>query len=338
MSDVLAVFVVVVSSPVRSLLDIRDPFSLTYLVAGFVFAAIVYMSVRRSFGLATLRRFVRHALPRRVVRHRSTRLDLELYVANTMMYTLSVLLLGVSSVYWSGLATGALESLVGASPAFATAWPGWLSALLLTVLLVLAVDLGYWLAHWCCHYVPACWEFHKVHHSAEVMTPLTEWRQHPFELVLFSVSIAVVQGTVHGSLEWFLGKEAQPFTLLQFNAGLLIFFLTFHHLRHSQVWMPVTGVFGRIVHSPAHHHIHHSTKPEHFDKNLGFCLSVWDWVFGTLCIPKRYERIRFGIGEELRELDTLAKCYVTPVRKMWGHALALFGRKSQAGETGSGSG
>src|ERR1039458_8498353 len=35
------------------------------------------------------------------------------------------------------------------------------------------------------HAIPALWEFHKVHHSAEVLTPLTEMRTHPVEIIAF---------------------------------------------------------------------------------------------------------------------------------------------------------
>jgi hypothetical protein len=60
-------------------------------------------------------------------------------------------------------------------------WPAWTVLTLATSLQVLAYELAYWFAHYCFHKVPALGEFHKVHHSAEVMTGLTELRQHPVE-------------------------------------------------------------------------------------------------------------------------------------------------------------
>ena len=56
------------------------------------------------------------------------------------------------------------------------------------------------------------------------------------------------------------------------------------------MWIPFTGLAGRILQSPAHHQIHHSDNPAHWDKNLGFALAVWDWAFGTLYIPERRAR------------------------------------------------
>ena len=81
----------------------------------------------------------------------------------------------------------------------------------------------------------------------------------------------------------------------------MMFLLTYGHLRHSHMWIAFTGLAGRILQSPAHHQIHHSTNPAHFDKNLGFALAVWDWAFGTLAIPARTrEPIVFGVGDEGR--------------------------------------
>jgi sterol desaturase/sphingolipid hydroxylase (fatty acid hydroxylase superfamily) len=79
----------------------------------------------------------------------------------------------------------------------------------------------------------------------------------------------------------------------------MAFLLTYGHLRHSNMWIAFTGIAGRILQSPAHHQLHHSTNPAHFDKNLGFALAFWDWAFGTLVIPaKTREPIVFGVGGE----------------------------------------
>ena len=46
-------------------------------------------------------------------------------------------------------------------------------------ILFLAYELGYWLNHYLSHRIAFLWEFHKVHHSATVLTPLTNFRVHP---------------------------------------------------------------------------------------------------------------------------------------------------------------
>jgi sterol desaturase/sphingolipid hydroxylase (fatty acid hydroxylase superfamily) len=93
----------------------------------------------------------------------------------------------------------------------------------------------------------------------------------------------------------------------------MIFLLTWGHLRHSHLWIPFRGVAGRLFQSPAHHQVHHSTDPAHFDKNLGFALAVWDWAFGTLHIPSVEREVKqFGVGEEAPEFDTVMKTLARP--------------------------
>jgi hypothetical protein len=62
------------------------------------------------------------------------------------------------------------------------------------------------------------------------------------------------------------------------------------------MWIAFRGVLGRIFVSPAHHQVHHSANPRHFNKNFGSCLALWDWMFGTLYVPaKKREPIAFGV-------------------------------------------
>jgi hypothetical protein len=53
-----------------------------------------------------------------------------------------------------------------------------------------------------------------------------------------------------------------------------------------------------LILSPAHHQIHHSDDPQHFNRNLGSVLAVWDWMFGTLEIPdEKNPRLTYGVDE-----------------------------------------
>ena len=83
------------------------------------------------------------------------------------------------------------------------------------------------------------------------------------------------------------------------------------------------GVLAYILQSPAHHQIHHSTDPRHFDKNLGYCLSVWDYVFGTLYIPQKNEKVTFGLldtegaRDKLARSTSLATHFILPFQRIW---------------------
>jgi sterol desaturase/sphingolipid hydroxylase (fatty acid hydroxylase superfamily) len=100
----------------------------------------------------------------------------------------------------------------------------------------------------------------------------------------------------------------------------MAFLVTYGHLRHSHMWIAFTGLAGRILQSPAHHQLHHSANPVHFDRNLGFALAVWDWVFGTLVIPpSAREPIVFGVGGEAPPFPSALAAFVVPCGRFAGH-------------------
>jgi sterol desaturase/sphingolipid hydroxylase (fatty acid hydroxylase superfamily) len=98
----------------------------------------------------------------------------------------------------------------------------------------------------------------------------------------------------------------------------VVFTYLIAHLHHTHVWIPFTGFWGKVLISPAHHQIHHSTNPVHFNKNMGSVLAIWDWLFGTLHIPaKNRERLTFGLGDGEVTEHTVTQELFRPV-----HALA----------------
>ena len=79
--------------------------------------------------------------------------------------------------------------------------------------------------------------------------------------------------------------------------------------------------------SPAQHHIHHSTAKEHIDKNFGVALSVWDWMFDSLCLSKTQEQLSFGLsGEQSREQHSLKGLYLAPIHEAGGVFLRFLSR------------
>jgi sterol desaturase/sphingolipid hydroxylase (fatty acid hydroxylase superfamily) len=124
--------------------------------------------------------------------------------------------------------------------------------------------------------------------------------------------ISLATGTSYGVLVYVFGAGAQEFSLLQMNIVMLAYYLTIFHLRHTHVWLPVRGALAYVIQSPAHHQIHHSLENQHAGKNLGFSLSLWDWIFGTLFIPEHERRLCFGIGKEGREFNSVARLYALP--------------------------
>ena len=299
-----------------SLVSLDSPFSLVSLTGSFAIMAWMFFRRRTAGrGSSRWRVFLRSAFPARILAHPSTRLDLWMFLANAVLLGGAYGLMVIASPFWKDLALAGMNSVFGARAPLAL--PDLAILAIVTPVDILAIEFGYWLSHFMMHRIPFLWEFHKVHHSAEVMTPLTEWRQHPVEMVLFPNLIGLCTGMTYGVLVYLLGEAAQPLSLWHVNVLFIVFFLTISHLRHSHVWLPLTGVLGCLIHSPAHHQIHHSTKPVHFDKNLGFSLSVWDWMFGTLFLPAKREALTFGLGADGAEHDRIDRSFGLPFLRAW---------------------
>ena len=267
---------------------------------------------RRARGRTLrLRAFLRAFFPRRILLHASSIVDLKLWTLNTLVFASGYALLAFGALFWRDRSVDALSAVFGPSAGLAA--PPILKALVATFGELLAYEFGYWASHYAFHRIPALWAFHKVHHSAEVMTTLTEMRQHPVEIIAFMNVIGLTTGLTFGAMTYAFGPGVGRLTLLNGNLVLVFFMLTWGHLRHSHIWMPFRGLAGRLFQSPAHHQVHHSTDPRHFDKNLGFALAVFDWAFGTLHVPARErEVVEYGVGEEREEFSTVGRALVRP--------------------------
>lgn len=87
--------------------------------------------------------------------------------------------------------------------------------------------------------------------------------------------------------------------------GINVFGFTFNflasNLRHSHIDLPF-GPFEWIFISPKQHQVHHSTNPDHFDKNFGVSLSVWDGLGKSLVRSKHVQqKLRFGLSGSHRQ-------------------------------------
>ena len=282
------------------------------------FTVLLRLRQRRRFALRAFSRFV---VRKSLWRHRSSMLDYKLYALNMAFTGFLMAFFVVAITVWADIVRGSLTHLLGPAAAAPASWP---VTLLITVALVVAMDFGYWFCHRLLHKSACLWEFHKVHHSAEVMTLATEYREHPVESALISNTQSVTVGLTLGVLGYAFGTEATTAANAWYAAAIFAHLVTFHHLRHSHINMPFTGALGRLLHSPGHHIIHHSADPAHYDSNMGYILSVWEWMAGTLILPKPGQRIELGLLEETAAFDTLASALWVPFRNAW--AILVAGR------------
>ncbi len=306
-------------APVLRVFDMAEQTWWGSYAGAAVLAAGFYLWSRRG-RKTTIRGLLRYLAPRRLLRHASTRLDIKMYVFSSIYLAFQALIVFGGMTGLSQLILYAAEPVIGPGAAPHTL-PVW-ALVAVPLAIYLALEFGYWLSHYLLHHVDWLWEFHKVHHSAEVLTPLVEWRQHPVEYLLVPFVMGAVSAVVRAGVTWLFGPDLDYAAMWSPGVILIAFICTTLHLRHSHVKMSAPGILAYVLQSPAHHQIHHSTDPRHFDKNLGFCLSVWDWVFGTLYIPQG-EALWLGLYDEHGAKDELVTStslvthLVLPFARVW---------------------
>lgn len=284
-----------------------------FLVSSVAIAALAWRwraHARATAGERSWREFLREYFGARLWWHRSARADYALYFANALALPLvfGYLLANEAQVArWIATLTANADPLAPAQPA------GIGLKLLFTLAFFIAYDFGRFVAHSLLHDVPLLWEFHKVHHSAEVLTPMTSFRAHPIDLLVMAWVPALATGIVVWAFNHFAGGAIQFYKFLGVHAVLWGFNLI-GNLRHSPVWLSYGPVLGKWLISPAHHQLHHSYEPRHLGCNRGFELAIWDRLYGTLYVPPVHaETFRMGLGDATDgQFHTLVRMYFWP--------------------------
>jgi sterol desaturase/sphingolipid hydroxylase (fatty acid hydroxylase superfamily) len=288
-------------------------FSLTSLAAalGFAMLWLVIKRVQRGRRIR-LRTLWRALFPHRITSSRSNYADAGYLFFNVFVFGI---VLGWAILSYQFLSNAIIAGLVVTfGPVAKTALPTIVERGIVTVLLFLAYEFGYWFNHWLSHRVPVLWEFHKVHHTATVLTPLTNFRVHPIYALIFANILAVSTGVTNGVANYMFGETAYQYAFSDTNIILVFFIHTYVHLQHTELWIPFSGALGRLFVSPAHHQVHHSNNPIHYDSNVGSCLAVWDWMFGTLYVPgKQPEKLSFGVDPDRPNAHTISGELVDPI-------------------------
>ncbi|MDQ7060212.1 MAG: sterol desaturase family protein, partial [Sulfurimonas sp.] len=166
--------------------------------------------------------------------------------------------------------------------------------LLFTVSLFIVSDFTrYWL-HRFMHTIPFLWKFHQVHHSAKVLTPITFYRVHPVENILFGFRFSLSYGIVTGVFIFLFGGLLSLMDVLGVNIIVFVFNLIGANLRHSHIKLKYFTWIEKIIISPFQHQIHHSTK--FYNYNFGGSLAIWDLWFSTLKYSEEIKYMKLGLG------------------------------------------
>ncbi|MEO0918051.1 MAG: sterol desaturase family protein, partial [Pseudomonadota bacterium] len=306
-----------------------------YIATSVLVAYFVYRAVKRRGDHATERdreaangSFLQFLFPKSVWSHPSAWLDVRYFFFHRVVSFFLLVGLG-------GAATAAAYHLVSGGHFFEllrtklvwTQWEDWVIALGFMVITMLILDFTNWFAHFLQHKVPFLWQFHKVHHSAEVMHPLSNYREHPVDNVFYIVITGATFGALCGVTYNLFGYAPTAPSVLGVPLLMFLFNIAGYNLRHSHVWLRWPGRWSKVFPSPAHHHVHHSCHPDHIDKNFAFMFPVWDVIFGTYEMPEDNRDVKFGVPEdEGRDLDSVLRLYWVPFRD----AYRLFVPKADA--------
>jgi len=245
-----------------------------------------------------------------LLRHRSCGLDLQMFLGRQLLRLLfgapaaaGAWLLATRLVRW-------LDGAVGAPPT--PELPAVVVSAVYSLALFIAWDASRFALHWLMHRLPWLWAFHQVHHSAEVLTPLTFHRLHPLESWLYDLRGVLVTGLVAAGFYWLFREGDVGWTLLGVPAIGFALNVVFGNLRHSHIWMRFPPAVERWLISPAQHQLHHADEPALYGKNYGTWLAVWDRLAGTLALAEA-PPARFGVpAAERNHRDDLLSAWFGP--------------------------
>ena len=181
-------------------------------------------------------------------------------------------------------------------------------------------DFSKYIVHRFMHKWPVLWALHKVHHSATVLTPMTVFRTHPLEGIIFSLRSAITQAIGISLFFYLFGNLVSLYTIVGVNVFVFVFNILGSNLRHSHIGIRYWKWLEYIFISPAQHQLHHSIAFEHHDKNFGAALAIWDWLFGSLHHSVEFETLHLGIKKNQHDAThNLKNLYLDPIHEIKKH-------------------
>jgi sterol desaturase/sphingolipid hydroxylase (fatty acid hydroxylase superfamily) len=301
------------AAPVLALFQPGERLFGVYLLGAFALASWVWWTkLRRRVAVWTF------LFSPSIWLHPSALFDLRLMVARSLISAFVFAPLAFSAAHLATRLHLQLRSVCRIEP-----WTSPTVALVLVSLSAFVMeDLARYLVHRASHRVGALWELHKVHHSAEVLTPLTVYRTHPLEGLMNESGATCGLALGVASCAWLLGANLSAWAVSGVYGISFLWNLTGSNLRHSQVWLSYPRWLQFFFLSPAQHQVHHSQDPQHHNKNFGTAMTLWDRLAGTLYVTGERESLTFGLpAAETNHRPTVLSSIVAPVGaavlKLW---------------------
>lgn len=283
-----------------------------YIASAILLALPVFVAtLKQTAAKASISGFVRFLFPKHIYFDTSAKHDYALLVLNKLLKAALFPAVVLTMVPVALSVSDALEWVLGTHEPVMTSEFGIM--VVFTLLLFIFDDFTRFYLHYLLHKVPFLWEFHKVHHSAKVLTPFTIYRSHPVESYLYACRMALTQGFVVGLCYYLFGPSLKMYDIVGANVFVFAFNIMGSNLRHSHIWLSWGDKVENWFISPAQHQVHHSANPKHFDTNLGSALSVWDRLNRSLIKASEISSpLKLGIGKQYQQHETLWGIYINP--------------------------
>ncbi len=172
--------------------------------------------------------------------------------------------------------------------------PLWLQA----IVLLLVLDLFFYVMHRLKHRWTWWWRLHETHHSSIDLDWLATARFHPLEKVLdrlvFLVPLTVIGPSDAAIVIW---------------ASVDAFFGMFIHANVRWRLGPLIYVFM----GPEMHRWHHARDRAHRDSNYGNNFSIFDWMFGTAYLSRDLPT-DFGVDDPDYPVEHLGRQFLYAFR------------------------
>jgi len=168
--------------------------------------------------------------------------------------------------------------------------PSWI----VVVIGVAAMDLFIYLAHVSLHKSWLGWQFHRVHHTENLVDVTTTFRQHP------------------GETFWRILWQLTAILVFGLPLWVVIVYLTISslngELEHANVRLgsKIDWLIRLVIVTPNMHKAHHSRVQSETDSNYSNIFSVWDRIFGTYTRTVDFTTLRYGLdGFDDRDKQSL---------------------------------
>ncbi len=258
----------------------------------FIFLFIALIPFYKYAKKKSLKDFFAYVFPKKLYTHESTKLDLKIFLLNKIFRPFEFIFIIFSIPALSFFIYKLLNGI------YTPTWePIKLGLFVSAVFGFVIADFAEFINHWLQHKYPLFWRVHRLHHSAEVLTPFAIFRNHPLAIIMGSLNQWVVFGISNGILLYLTADGVLVKDIMKYQFGMMIFAMTIKNFQHAHLWISF-GPLSYIFVSPAMHQIHHSVEKEHHNKNFGTIFSIWDALFGTIYIPKEKLELTFGLSKK----------------------------------------